>query len=89
MYHVSQEFHEKITAPERRVLGKVEIEYWREYTTIKHYEPSVVFVGEWILDYHNADHHSNVVGDRTVAAVSFADGQITHWKDLKFSLVEQ
>ncbi len=28
-------------------------------------------------------------GDRTVAAVSFADGQITHWKDLKFSLVEQ
>jgi len=28
-------------------------------------------------------------GDRTVAAVGFSGGKITHWKDLKFSLVEQ
>lgn len=28
-------------------------------------------------------------GDRTVAGVGYSGGKITHWKDLKFSLVEQ
>jgi hypothetical protein len=63
VYPVSEEFNQKILAPERRVLGKVEIEYWRKFTTVKHYDPSVVFTGDWVLDYHNADHHSNTAGD--------------------------
>ena len=56
MYPVSQEFQEKILAPERRVLGKVEIEYWREYTTIKHFMKPVLFLSGMDLDYQNADH---------------------------------
>ena len=42
MYPVSQEFQEKILAPERRVLGKVEIEYTP--TLIETYEGSTFYI---------------------------------------------
>ena len=50
MYPVSQEFQEKILAPERRVLGKVEIEYMKKTEEFAYNDPCLTYTGNWAFD---------------------------------------
>jgi len=50
MYPVSQEFHSKITADERRVLGKVDITYEFERYEFSYDDPTLAYTGTWTFE---------------------------------------
>jgi hypothetical protein len=50
MYPVSPEYHEKITADARRVLGKVDITYEFERRELPYDDPSLTYTGTWTFD---------------------------------------